>query len=758
LFGADSFIVTSLSIVVLATTVGGAVLAVVLGYLALVDPRERAWRYWLAATLADVAAHVAAMSVDLGPAGPWLRGLVPLVVVWLFVRGLLAYRVGAEAGPDSGPGPAPGPSPDRPVGARPLDMAFALAGVLCVVALAIIDNPVLQRLPIALVGGGALVLVGCRFLIRRGRRGAGVATAAGIALILMGVVSVFGVWWRSPEPAGVMMFAGGHVLMALTTLLLVVSSLDARTRLAERALAEAGRSQYELEQANDRLTDFLGISTDWLWEQDADLRFTHTTDHTKSYVKAPEAVYGKTRREISIGGPTERDWHRHDETLAARQPINDFRYDIVDSFGRHRTISVSGRPTFDEAGEFTGYRGVSRDITEQVEAERRAKTIESQLLRSLESRTEGIAFFDDQDRFVICNQAYREHAGKPTRLLEPGLRFEDYLRAGVEMGGFTPKGYDPEAWVQWRLEQHRSPPMSYEFERDGRWVLIREQRTDDGGALISSNDITELKARENLLRQAVTQAEIANRTKMEFLATMSHELRTPLNAIIGFSDMMRTRGGHRQVEQLEEYAGYIHESGTHLLAVINDLLDVARIEAGKLKVDEHQFPITPLLQECERMVRHRAGENGIDLQINLAPVEIELRGDRRAMKQVLINLLSNAIKFTHDGGRVDLSSVLGPDGSLILDVDDTGIGVPVDRRERVFEPFQQVESAHSRRYQGTGLGLFISRNLIEAHQGTIVLTGNPAGQGSRVTVRIPADRVRVLGEGGTLTGLRQANS
>lgn len=241
---------------------------------------------------------------------------------------------------------------------------------------------------------------------------------------------------------------------------------------------------------------------------------------------------------------------------------------------------------------------------------------------------------------------------------------------------------------------------------------------------------------------AMLKAQAADRAKLEFLANVSHELRTPLNAIIGFSDMMM-HGllGSRQVEKQLEYTKDINESGRHLLGLINDILDVAKIEAGKLELDENGFPLNDMITSCVTIVKERSQEKRQILLVDVPEASPTLFADERKLKQVLINLLSNAVKFTPEGGSIVLSWAYEPGASLDIKVFDTGIGIPVEHIATAMEPFQQIENYLSKTYEGTGLGLPLSKALMELHDGTLVID-SAVNVGTVATMLLPSARVQ----------------
>jgi len=410
-------------------------------------------------------------------------------------------------------------------------------------------------------------------------------------------------------------------------------------------------------------------------------------------------------------------------------------------------------------GLFRRLVGVALDVTEERFAQLRAQAAETRLHAAIESVPEAFVLWDRHDQLVLCNQNFRRFFDLEPRLLKPGASrhsIERLMRLAFR-------------------QEHPAGEGGGEHEAelsDGRWVTIAERRTGDGGVVLTCVDVTALKHQEEVrrlneeqLQRAVIglersreeaselaqkyaaekiRAETANRAKSEFLANMSHELRTPLNAINGFSEMMVSEMyGSLGDPRYHAYAQDILSSGQHLLALINDVLDMSKIEAGKMTLRFEPIQLDELVDDALRLVRNRAESAGLSVLVDaLAPPKVE--GDYRALKQVLLNLLSNALKFTPRGGRVTVRVADLRDDQLArvkVSVEDTGIGISAQDLARLARPFEQIESQHAKTQQGTGLGLALSKSLVEMHGGSLEIESEP-GVGTTVSFLLPASQGR----------------
>ncbi len=346
---------------------------------------------------------------------------------------------------------------------------------------------------------------------------------------------------------------------------------------------------------------------------------------------------------------------------------------------------------------------------------------------------------DTKGRYLLVNKVAEQlfgvtdadARGKTARDLFPtdlADEFEDHDRQVLESGRVI------EQEEYWELPDGTHTFLTFKFPI-----------FDDAGKLLAlgaiGTDITDRKRSEQELRISKEQAELANRSKSEFLANMSHELRTPLNAIIGFSEMIlnRLHGPVGDAKYLE-YAEDINRSGVHLLELISDILDLSKVEAGKVELAEEPLDVVAAVEGCLTLVRERAFQGSVELTRDFADDLPRLFADKRRLKQILINLLSNAIKFTPAGGKVSAKVWARPETGFVFHISDTGIGIALKDIPTALAPFRQVDGPLDRRYEGTGLGLPLTKSLIEMHGGSLDLQST-VGLGTTVVVRFPAERM-----------------
>ena len=371
----------------------------------------------------------------------------------------------------------------------------------------------------------------------------------------------------------------------------------------------------------------------------------------------------------------------------------------------------------DELGQLLSSMAIMRDnirgmMAREIEARRSAQT---RLVNAIESSAEGVVLVDAEGNIVRANSQI--------------MHFFPELREAFETGAPLPSEMDCVLTRQ-----------TYSMQlADGRWLRLSRSDTADHGYVIMCSDITALKERETVLQAAKEEAEAANRSKSQFLANMSHELRTPLNAIIGFSEIIRDALMGPVSARYQEYARDICNSGSHLLSVINDTLDLSKIEVGQLDIYEETVDLSEVITACNRIVREKVRAGELELVVEISRDLPPLRADQRRLKQVFINLLSNAVKFTPPGGRIVVSADTLATNEIAISVSDSGIGMKPEDVPLALAPFQQLDGELNRRYEGTGLGLPLVQRLVDLHGGSLTIDTAP-GVGTTINIRLPAER------------------
>ncbi|WP_332658585.1 PAS domain-containing sensor histidine kinase [Brevundimonas sp.] len=434
----------------------------------------------------------------------------------------------------------------------------------------------------------------------------------------------------------------------------------------------------------------------------------------------------------------------------------DVSFPVADAQGKARWIDARGQARGDRGDEgFTSVLGVALDTTEARRAKAQAQAAESRLRDGIESVSDAFVLFDKHGRLILSNQAFQDAFGFEEGVVRRGAYKQDLNRiAALAITSDQPAAGG------------RAGAREIELN-DGRWLQLVERFTSDGGSVVTAADITAIKRKEaerqraterlhvtiteledreerlSLLARkyevAMTRAEAANQAKSEFLANMSHELRTPLNAINGFSEIMAGEMfGPLGDARYKGYAADILKSGQHLLSLINDILDMAKIEAGKLTLHYEKVSLKEVVEDATRLMRGKIQEAGLNLLVD-APEMPEIDADYRGLKQVVLNLISNAVKFTPEGGDIVVALSREDDDRVRVAVTDTGIGIAEKDLDRLARPFEQVEGQHSKTTQGTGLGLALTKSLIELHGGELTIASEP-GRGTTVGFVLPIQR------------------
>jgi len=490
-----------------------------------------------------------------------------------------------------------------------------------------------------------------------------------------------------------------------------------RTIELEKEVVERKEIEQAVLLSEKRFRAITETMSDWVWEMDEMLRFTFLSDHFEGrFGVSPKSILGKRREEIITDEISKEHFTSHLDDLKNHRPFSNFTYPYYNSDEETIYISISGKPIFSENGNFIGYRGTGANVTNQVLAEKSLEESEQRLKHILAVSPIGVGI---------------------TRICDSVIMYANDPCA-------TMFGYSPEEWVgqkggnTWTNPSDRQKFVTI-FEKEGhvasQEVLLKRK---DGSLFWGINtwdtiyfqsekcilfwvfDISEQKDNEIAISLAKQQAEQATQAKSEFLANMSHEIRTPMNSVIGFSHLaLQTE----LTEQQHDYVTKIQNSSQHLLGVINDILDFSKIEAGKLGIEHISFSLDDVLEQVSDVIRIRAEEKGLEVLLSYSwNLPNELVGDPLRLGQILINLAGNAVKFTEKGEiTIGVDEIKQDHGAIVykFSVIDTGIGMSEDEQEGLFKSFSQADSSTTRRFGGTGLGLVISKKLVEMMGGHI---------------------------------------
>ncbi|HEY4923154.1 MAG TPA: ATP-binding protein [Roseiarcus sp.] len=410
--------------------------------------------------------------------------------------------------------------------------------------------------------------------------------------------------------------------------------------------------------------------------------------------------------------------------------------------------------------------GIAVDITEQKNLAETSVLADQRLREAIEAISEAFVLWDSSNRLVLCNSKYQRLHNLPPESTRPGAPYAELAARGA-----APL-VDSEILINAKgPARPESPARTYEARlTDGRWLQVNERRTGDGGYVSVGTDITALKRHEEQLMdserrllatvselrqsrqslEAQTQqladlaerhleqkarAEMANRAKAEFLANMSHELRTPLNAIIGFSEMMEQQTfGPLGSPKYQDYCSHIHESGQYLLHVFSDVLDMSRLEAGRVRLNRSEFGVETAIKNAMRDVEAAAQAKNLAIEVDVSPAE-SIQADREAVERILVTLLRNAVKFTPDGGAISIGAQAF-DEQIYIYVEDTGPGIASADLSRLGRPFEQADLTLANGMKGSGLGLAIANSLVELHGGSLRINST-LGEGTVVLVALP---------------------
>jgi len=504
-----------------------------------------------------------------------------------------------------------------------------------------------------------------------------------------------------------------------------------------RDISRRHQIHQELAERTEMLerAEALGHVGHWNWDIETNVVYwsdeiyrIHGLDHTD---------------EVQRGSPV--IFHHPDDRDDVKQQLNytkqtaedcEFELRIIRPDGEVRYVNVKAFGNKDADGRVHEVFGLLEDITRSKQAEFLLKAERDRLFDALDSIGGGAMLLDKYDRLVFANRPFVEAFAHIPDIFQPGTPYETILRRIMEGSASLLNVDDLDGWIDNRMEKHRRcEGLDAHRLGNGRWLHVIEHRTREGGILLIRLDVTEQYEAQEQLRQAKEEAEFASRSKTGFLANMSHELRTPLNAIIGFGEMIKLGLKGNLPNDYKRYAGDIVDSGQHLLGIINDILDIAKIEGGSVTLEEELEDIERLVRATLPLIAQSAIANDTEIEIDIAADLPALRCDGLRMKQILLNLLSNAVKFTPEGTVSVVIKLVS--GNIQVRIADTGIGMRTHDIELALTPFGQIDENHlTRRFQGTGLGLPMALELTELQGGQFDIESAP-GEGTTITLTFP---------------------
>jgi PAS domain S-box-containing protein len=484
-------------------------------------------------------------------------------------------------------------------------------------------------------------------------------------------------------------------------------------------------AEVEVEEAlrgsEKTLHDLLESVADYYWESNEKYRVTYLSLAYEQVLGVPAVdQLGKRLTDvpyISIDPELGKM-----QLLAQREKrsFRDFVFSVTLPDRTKRWISLSGAPRFDEGGEFKGYRGIAANVTRKMEAEQTARIAEERLREAVLHVTQPLVLYDAADRIIGFNQAFTDlhRARTENTPVCQNVPFRDLAEWQLR-NGFYAEGPDQSSIdLETLFARHRTETEHSYRLHDGRWMLVANRTLPDGGRISLWTDITALKQAEEALRQSQAAAELANQAKSAFLANMSHEIRTPMNGIIGMNALLL---GTALSREQREFSIAVRDSADALLTIIDDILDLSKLEAGKIELESVDFDLVDLVENAVSLLAPKARDKRLDLAVFIDPSAApSYRGDPTRIRQVLLNLVGNAVKFTERGSvSVEVTVERADPPLLRVAVIDTGIGMTEATIAKLFEKFTQADSSTTRHYGGTGLGLSISKQLTELMGGTL---------------------------------------
>ncbi len=495
-----------------------------------------------------------------------------------------------------------------------------------------------------------------------------------------------------------------------------------------------------LKDSETQFRDFAQASSDWFWETDEYRRFTKISlGNRKIPGLDPESYIGRTRESIAADYTDNPKWQKLLQDIANHKPFQDFVYEVTRDNGERVYISINGIPVFNDRGVCQGYRGTGTDITDNIKAQANLIEAKERAERFLDVAEAIIVAIDKNAIVTLINRRGCDVLGccedeiLGQNWFESFVPFEERRKVHSVFQKLLKGEVQPHQYFENRVVTKEGALLTITWHN----TLQRDKKGNIIGTLSSGQDITARKLAEAQMQEAKELAETASRAKTEFLASMSHELRTPLNAVLGFAQILQYDNDQPLTAQQRENVQHVLEGGYHLLQLVNEVLDLTTIEADQYALNLEDVSANELTRECVALSEPIAKERNITIRDSFSETQnITLRTDAMRFKQVMINLLSNAIKYNVNGGTVSIDADLSSPGYLKISITDTGLGIAPQDLNKVFGMFQRIGSDPMLTREGTGIGLTVSKLLVERMAGQIGCS-SMLDQGSSFWIKLP---------------------
>ena len=497
--------------------------------------------------------------------------------------------------------------------------------------------------------------------------------------------------------------------------------VEQQTRELSLEVLQRKAQALELQKSDERFRAFSEASSDRVWEADEDFRFTYMSSPSGNLIKSVKELIGIKPWEVDGVYFSPEALDEFQGNFKNREPIRNIPFKMTLSGGKVAYGSYFGVPHFDSMNEFIGYRGATQDQTDDVLLRRRAQNIEKQFYDSFAKLNAGFSLWDPNDKLVMCNDFYRNTQHDIAHLLKPGVTFEEIVTVRAHSNRpETAKGREAD-WIKERIAYFHNGNTSRKFKTDDRWIESRPYRIEDGSTIIFQIDITEHTRVEAI--------------KSDFVSLVSHELRTPLTSIYGSLKLLNDEKTDLDKATMTDLIAVAERNSERLLSLVNDILDLQKIVAGKLELNVKKVNINEIVAESVEENKSFAETHEVEFKFRDCDNALMIGGDPLRLKQILTNLLSNAAKFSPAGKSVEISLTKN-DERAVIKVTDQGPGIDPKHNSEIFDPFVQIGDVNTRAIGGTGLGLPICKALVEEHNGTISLESEP-GKGASFIVDFP---------------------